>query len=306
MNLARLRQAWKRRIWLSILRRYHPEIEVQVGNRRMRVDLRDHVIGRNLYVAGEYEPELQRLMRNMDLRGCVCLDIGANIGVHTVAMSEFVGSSGKVFSFEPESQNYRLLEFNLRINKAANVITRRSAVGDTERICRLMINPNNYGDHRVWTGGPATGAFQEVPMTTIDASLRELPDDVVRFIKIDVQGYECQVVRGMTVTLERNPNAIMMIEVFPDGLCAAGMSATELMQFLHTLGLVGWELQVDRILPVSEPWVYDHIRNGRHVDVVLSRNAERLRMALSNMYGRPLPRNSPLEISARTDRVGNI
>ena len=92
----------------------------------------------------------------------------------------------------------------------------------------------------------------------------------------------------MRQTLRRNPQAVIIVEVFPDGLQAAGSSATELMESIREFGLHGWELHEDRILPVTEPWVYDLIRNGQYVDVVLSQDKEALERLLSDFYGRRL------------------
>jgi hypothetical protein len=69
------------------------------------------------------------------------------------------------------------------------------------------------------------------------------------------------------------------------------------VQALLDLGMTGWEFHDDRINPLAaEAWVYDLIRYGRHVDLILSRNPERLRTVLSRFYGRQLP-----QLPARTD-----
>lgn len=269
---------------MPIRRTLNSELEVLVGGRRMLIDLDDHIIGRLLYLNGEYEADVLSLMKYLDLSGSVCLDIGANIGLHTLVMSSLVGSSGKVFAYEPEPHNFRLLQHNLSINRATNTIAHRRAVGSKAGTCFLNLNPINFGDHRVISEGPSSARQQEVPLTTIDIDLEELPEGVIRLIKIDVQGYEYQVVRGMSETLARNPDAIMLLEVFPEALQAAGSSATELMSHLEALGFTGWELHRDRVLPISEPWVYELIRDGKDVNLLLSRNPALLRTALTRWY----------------------
>lgn len=279
--MTRWQRAWKRHVWAPLLRKVHPEINVAVGNQKIRVDLRDRIIGSLLYVQGDYEAELLRLIGTMDLRGATCVDIGANLGLHSLAMSAAVGTSGRVFAFEPEGHNFHLLEHNLRANGASNVIPRRMAAGEVEGFCRLALNPWNYGDHRVETA--ISGRFlQEVPLTTIDACLRDVPSGTVALIKIDVQGYECQVLEGMRSTLQRNPQVVLFLEVFPEGLRAAGKSAKQLMEMVRASGFVGWEFHDHRVLPVSDSWIYDLIRDGRHVDVILSCNPDRLWNVLEN------------------------
>jgi FkbM family methyltransferase len=282
VSLRRWQRAWKRYVWSTVLRHVRPEIEVTVGDRRIRVDLRDQVIGSLLYVQGDYEAELLRLIDTMDLRGSVCVDIGANIGLHSLAMSCAVGRTGKVFAFEPEAHNFHLLQHNLQANGASNVIPQQLAAGDAPGSCRLVLNPRNYGDHRVCTADVAGRRFQEVPLTTVDVCLQDVPDGAVGLVKIDVQGYECQVLRGMRGTMERNPEMMLILEIFPEGLQATGKSATQLMQMVRDFGFIGWEFHDHRVLPVSDPWVYDLIRDGRHVDVILSRNRKRLWAVLEN------------------------
>jgi FkbM family methyltransferase len=282
MDLRRWQRAWKRHVWAPVLRQVHPEIDVALGNQRVRVDLRDRIIGTLLYVQGSYEAELLRLIGTMDLKGSICVDIGANLGLHSLAMSAAVGPSGTVFAFEPEAHNFHLLEHNLQINGVSNVIPRRMAAGDTEGFCRLTLNPWNYGDHRVGTTSLGGQFFQEVAQTTIDACLQNVPQGTVGLIKIDVQGYECQVLKGMRATLDRNPQTVLILEVFPDALRATGHSALQLMQMARDLGLSGWEFQDHRLLPISDPWVYDLIRDGRQVDVILCRDQRRLWTVLEN------------------------
>ena len=125
-------------------------------------------------------------------------------------------------------------------------------------------------------------------MTTIDESLRSVAPGVVKLIKMDVQGYEWHVIQGMAETLRSNPDAILIVEIFPEGLAEAGSSASQLVERLRDLGFDGWEFHDFRLIPIQEPWTYDLIRGGKYVDAVLSRNGKRLNQALSKLYG-PLP-----------------
>jgi len=295
MNLRRYQRAWKRRIWMPVRSRLAPEVVTQVRGQQMRINLRDYPIGQTLYLDGNYEPELQRLMSHVNLSGSVCLDVGANIGLHTLTMSELVGAAGQVFAFEPETYNFQLLEQNLRRNGITNVVLRQCAVSDQEGVCQIGLSPVNYGDHRVSTAAPADWPRQEVQMTTIDASVGHLPERAIRFIKIDVQGHELHVLGGMRRTLDRNPGAIIVLEVAPDLLAHAGTSATELMSLLGAWGFTGWELLEHRIIPVALPWVYDLIGDRKWVDVVLSRNTDLLNTVMSNYCGVELPQASRCE-----------
>ena len=268
---------------MYVRRWLHPEVTVGVDDFRLTVDLHDRVLGRMLYLGEDHEPEHRALMRHLALDGGVCVDVGANVGLHTVLLSRLVGPAGRVFAFEPDPHNFRLLEANLRLNDARNVTARQCAIGDTDGVCRLARNPRNYADCRVTSELPAWSSH-EVPMTTLDAALPELPVGALRFVKMDVQGSECRVLRGMRATLARHPDLVMTVEVFPDGLRGAGASARELIALLADLGFAGWEFTPNRLQPIAAPWTYD-LMTGGMTDVLVSRNEERLGELVSRWRG---------------------
>jgi FkbM family methyltransferase len=289
MNLSRWPRAWKRHVSIPVRSYLAPEVTARVRGRKIRVDIRDYPIGQNLYLDGEFEPELQNLLPHLNLSGAVCLDIGANIGLHTITMCGLAGPAGQVVAFEPEAHNFKLLEQNLQLNGVTNVRLEQCVVSDQEGRCKIGLSPDNYGDHRISTLSPSEWQTQEVRMTTVDASVGEFPDGAIRFIKIDVQGHEIPVLRGMKQTLQKNPDAIMVVEVQPDLLANAGTSAADLMQLMKDWDFTGWELLEHRIIPVSAPWVYDLIRNRSWVNVVLSRNRDLLRRVMSSYCEVELP-----------------
>jgi len=172
ITLAALRHRWKRRVWMYVLRRFHPEIVVPLSYGRALVDLRDRGVSRRLYIHREYEPALQSLIEHMDLRGRLCVDIGANIGVHTLLLSRAVGPSGQVFAFEPDPRNAELLDKTLRLNDARNVIVERCAIGEREGTCWITAaRPSNWAQHRVTAERPRARPAEPVTMTTGDARL---------------------------------------------------------------------------------------------------------------------------------------
>jgi FkbM family methyltransferase len=275
-----MRRTWK--TWMRLRRLVRPEVTVPMGSRRIRIDLRDRIIAKRLYLGIAWEQDLQELLAAMSLRGGVCLDIGANIGVHSLLMSELVGPAGRVYAFEPERRNFALLEANLKLNRVTNVTAAATALGDSVGMCRLAVSPNNFGDHRVASSTEGRGG--DVPITTVDAAMATVPDGAVRFVKVDVQGYEHHILRGMRATLERNPDLILALEVFPQALRAAGSSAQEVMERLRDIGMVGWEF-LPRLQPVQPPWIYDLIRDGDQVDVIVCRNAALLDEVLGRWHG---------------------
>jgi FkbM family methyltransferase len=273
MNL----ELWRRNIGVRILRRLRPKRTLTIGQRRVRLDLRDHVIATSLYLSRDWEPRFAGLVRKLDIRSGTCADVGANIGWQTLQLSERVGPEGKVFAFEPDSRNFCLLAESLRLNAVTNVIAKRIAIGETDGQCLLWRNRWNFGDHRVVSERKEGEQYESVPLRSLDSALATVPSDGVRLVKIDTQGSELAVLRGMTATLERNPEIILIVEVSPSLLTKAGASATELVKSLRDLGFSGWELHENRVIPLLDPESYEYMDEHAGPDLVLSRSPEVLR-----------------------------
>lgn len=273
------------RVRLRMRRALRPLTIVTTGHGyRMRVDLRDEFVARELFANKVWEPELQKLAACAELEGGVAVDVGANVGAHTLHFSALAGPTGSVYAFEPEPYNFNLLDHNVRLNNLSNVIAQRKAVGDVVSMARMQIAKSNWGDHRITTG---EGDI-EVPTVTLDDVLPASTVGRVRLIKVDVQGHEPHVFNGMRGTLERNPDVIVITEIFPLYLKDAGSSASKFLEVIEAVGLRGWEVNSYRIAPIAPGWVYERFLGRKEETLVLSRNAERLAKVLSCYLGGPV------------------
>ena len=270
---------------MQVLRRLHPETVVTLPYGRAVVDLRDRGVSWRLYLNHEYEPSLQSLFERMDLRGRTCVDIGANTGVHTLFLSRAVGPSGKVFAFEPDPRNARLLDKTLRLNAADNVILQRCAIGDREGTGWITaVRPRNWAQHRITETRPLDRRAERVPMTTGYTALARAAPGAIALIKIDVEGYERHVLQGLRATLALNPSAVITAEIFPAALSEAGSSAQALVELFRELELDGYEFSDHRIMPLQDSSTYAWM-TGSVVDVVLSRERGRLEKLVAGWGG---------------------
>lgn len=89
-------------------------------NQYLRVNPFDLYISRNLINYGEWEPHIRQMLNNLCKPDMTVMDIGANIGAHTVYMSKLVGENGKVIAFEPCKSHTEILFYNLMINNCFN------------------------------------------------------------------------------------------------------------------------------------------------------------------------------------------
>ena len=140
----------------------------------------------------------------------ICLDIGANIGNHSLYFSIIAGVK-KVYSFEPQKFVFDILQKNLTINNVTNVYPYNYAIGDFEGDVSMNPSPllNNGGTSVDWENNPLN---RKVKVVTIDSLHIKDPVD---FIKIDVEGAESKVINGAkNLLLENHP--LLWIEIWKD------------------------------------------------------------------------------------------
>ncbi len=177
--------------------------------------------------------------------GMRVLDVGANVGLYTLLFSRLVGPTGRAEAFEPDAALFAALAASCRLNGADNVRAHPTALGARAGAGVLQKAWFNSGDNRVRAGENSNGAGPSgapaVAIARADDALGE--GEPVDFVKMDVQGFELQVLRGMTQVLDRNPTVQLHVEFWPAGLRAAGDRPAELPEFLLARG---FQVQAER------------------------------------------------------------
>ena len=201
------------------------------GGVRLFVDLSDHVIGLNI-LRGRYEAAEMGFVRGVLEPGDTALDAGAHIGFFTMQMAAMVGSSGKVYAFEPFDPNADLLERSVAENGFGDrVVFQRAAVGARSGTATLTFPTetlNSGGAYLLRDGtSPLAGnQKKDVPLVAFDDLAIQRP---VRFIKMDVEGAEPQVVRG-AMDLLKADRPVMLSELHPTQLDrASGVTADQFL-----------------------------------------------------------------------------
>ena len=166
---------------------------------QMLYNVNDAYIGRSLDLYGEFSEGEADLFRQMTRPGHVAVEVGANIGAHTVLLARQVGPAGRVIAFEPQRVVFQTLCANVALNSLTNVDCQQQAVG--EQAGTLLVPPLNYTQQNNF-GGLALGGFADgepVPVVTLDSL--NLPR--LNVLKIDVEGMERAVIAGAVETLDR-------------------------------------------------------------------------------------------------------
>jgi len=152
----------------------------------------DKYVGKAFDVYGEFsEGEadcFRRILRPKD----VVIEVGANIGGHTVRLAQLVGPEGLVIAFEPQRILYHMLCANIAMNNLFNVHTYLAAVG--REMGSLLVPPIDYSAAANFGGINLddTTAGEPVPLTTLNSM--KLPR--LKLLKVDVEGMESDVLTG--------------------------------------------------------------------------------------------------------------
>lgn len=159
-------------------------------------------------------------------------EAGANLGVFTLQLAKLVGPEGKVFAFEPDPALHAALVKNLERNGVKNVTPIPSALGAKSAKLALKGFGLNSGDNRLCADPSEAGAIPVEVVTLDDA----LAGERVDFVKLDVQGWELEALRGATRILAENPGVQLFVEFWPYGLRRAGSTPLDLITFLQKCG----------------------------------------------------------------------
>jgi FkbM family methyltransferase len=252
------------------------------GGFRMRVDMAD-VVGTVLATSGVWEPYVVAAIELELGRDDVCVDVGAHVGFHALVASGIVGPEGHVYALEPTAATFRQLCANLELNAISNVTALAVAAGESEGT-GVMVDAevDNTGTSAIRRVAPGEAGRTEADSVAVRplASLID-PSHVsrLRLVKIDVEGYEAEVLRGLGPLLEAGARPSLIVELHSQGVEGA---ADELGRMSKSYGLVAYEIvrhsRRDRFAPPPPPREIARIEEmialarKRPVNVLLTRS----------------------------------
>jgi FkbM family methyltransferase len=183
------------------------------------------------------EPAQRRLFQLVRDRA-VIFDVGVNIGSFLLNFAQ-LSPNGQVFGFEPDVRNFERAVNNLELNDFSNVTLIRKALGSAPGTATmLMVNENNAGMNRIRideSNIPDSKITCEVEIIRLDDFVESEKLKSLDLIKIDVEGFELNVLKGAQHSL-RKFRPILFIELDDDNLHEQGNSAKELIEFLEREG----------------------------------------------------------------------
>jgi FkbM family methyltransferase len=182
---------------------------------------------RRTYFSGDYfQQELEMLLEALLRPGDQFLDIGANIGMISLLASPLIGRQGVGFSFEPNPVIFAKLARHFEANKVTNLEAVPFALADRESVARLTIPDRNSGCGSLAEGSESGEAARVFEVKTVPGHryLERLDSSRPTVVKIDVEGYEVKVLRGIEEILDW-PDVAFIIEINEPMLEKAGDSS---------------------------------------------------------------------------------
>lgn len=172
-------------------------------------------------------------------QGFTILDVGANIGHVALNMAQKVGKNGKVFTFEPEPRNFRSLQKNIALNPWATdrIVAVNEGMGSSPGVFTMyLVNKLNRGGNRILLNqnGQEHTEKVEIRVAVIDQFIREQKITRVDLLKIDVEGFEYEVLKGAEETLKAY-KPTLFVELSENNLKQNGASSKMVIELLENL-----------------------------------------------------------------------
>jgi FkbM family methyltransferase len=153
------------------------------------------------YLLGTAEPHLQRIIKEYVAVGDTVYDIGANVGYVSLSLAKRVGPQGRVIAFEPVPRNVESFRESLKINRLDNIQLLAVAASDSPGEAVIRIADSLSTASLVWHRNDPSTTKLTIKTVSIDAMVEAGDFGSPKFVKIDVEGAEGSVLKGMCRTV---------------------------------------------------------------------------------------------------------
>lgn len=208
---------------------------IRLDDRYVAVPSRDAALIALLIEEPAYEPGVSALLGRLAAGTSYGIDVGANIGIHSITMARAMRPDGQILALEPTPQTFEALQTSLILTGlAARVDARRiaagAAEGETQLYCHPISGQNSLIDYPEIVTQPLT-----VAVAPLDSLVP--PGTRVDLVKIDAEGAEFEILKGMRRILGENPEIAVVLEFSGSHFERAGVSSRDFLSFMAGFGL---------------------------------------------------------------------
>ena len=203
---------------------------------------------RSLYSKRSSQVDLIRFFSRIISPGATIIDVGANIGYLTTYFSDLTANSGKVLALEPDSRAFCFLKRNLSLNNCVNTTPYLLALSDHVGTSNLYLSSNRTGNNVLYElskdrlDEPQIRSSVVVETTTLDEIFVSTTFTDQTILKIDVEGFELNVLRGAEQLLKSVDNLITVMEYTPRLMLQAGTSLQDFSNFCEDHKLLVFQI----------------------------------------------------------------
>jgi len=169
--------------------------------------------------------------------GDVVWDVGSLVGLYSLFASKAVGSTGKVYAFEPEAEAAVILRQNCRLNQVGNVIILEAALSDTDGDGELFLG--DQGEKAIHSLKPRDGIKKKGVHVTLhrgDTLIVRSEAEAPNAIKMDIEGAECLALEGLNETLVKPACRFVLLELHHHALARFGSRSEDVVSFMLQAG----------------------------------------------------------------------
>jgi FkbM family methyltransferase len=199
-------------------------------------------------VIGKYETQKHRALDFFLAKGDAYIDIGANKGEFAIHAALAVGEKGSVLAFEPEPENCKWIRRSIDKSNIQNIVLEQAAVGKAEGSLKLFIGEKSGWHSLVNSEQNLKKESITVSVCSLDNYLEKNPVANLRAIKIDVEGFEREVLLGASKTLNQYNDLIVLVDIHP----GHGVRHNEIYDILHGHGFSLYKEEFPFNLPLDE------------------------------------------------------
>lgn len=203
---------------------------------------------------GTYEPSIVELLKKHLKNGDTFIDAGANIGYYTAIAAGLVGKDGQVHSFEPVPEYFQKLRNIAEDNKQCKITVNKLALGDEEKTKKIYIGGHQYIGKDIGNNTFFPDLFDnlngvsntDVSVCILDKYIKQKNIKNIKLIKIDVEGFEFSVLRGLKDYLSQcfraDSGPLIICEIIPEVYPSLGYKVEDLFKYMADFSYYPFEI----------------------------------------------------------------